>query len=278
MFITLINDCSDDNAKARQTTRWSVLFSGINVSFVGVNSSLGTSSTIEAAGNLVDILDASDGSRGIVAVNVAPRGQIELDGKNGSRFCYFYHKDTLVLSTIKGYNLSLVKKFELTKFINVFETSDVLEFAKKKGLIDQDLENYIGDSQFRSLDFQPRVARWLTEKMDLPSQKISVNELPDIPPTIWYIDSFGNIKTTLTTKDLRLKVKNEADKIIKTNIGSFKLYSKLKDLPDGQTAAYVGSSGIGKEKFVEIATQNRSESARSKLKAKVGDIISINVE
>jgi hypothetical protein len=66
MNITIINDCRDANAVGRQSTRASVLIGG-PVSFVGVQND------IEAAGNLIDILDAYGGAPGAILVNVAPR-------------------------------------------------------------------------------------------------------------------------------------------------------------------------------------------------------------
>ncbi len=51
MNITIINDCRDANAIGRQTARTSSLLNG-PVSFIGV------ASDIQAAGNIIDILDA----------------------------------------------------------------------------------------------------------------------------------------------------------------------------------------------------------------------------
>lgn len=157
MFITIVNDSSNDNARVRQIVRWSTLFPKATISFVGIDSNLENSATLTAGGNLVDILDASDGREGIVALNVAPRGEMK-DGENGPSFCYFWYKKTLVVPTIKGYTLSLVKKFNIVKNVNLLDTKGVLDFAFKKGLIDNWLNSYIAKSQFRSFDFQPRVA------------------------------------------------------------------------------------------------------------------------
>lgn len=57
---------------------------------------------------------------------------------------------------------------------------------------------------------------------------------------------------------------------IKTSLGSFKFYERLKDVPDGKTAIYIGSSGIGNKRFLEIATQNRKGSAAKTLNLRVG--------
>ena len=283
MFITIINDSIDDNAKGRQLTRWSTLFPGVNIAFIGVNSSLNTGATIQASGNLIDILDASSGEKGIIALNVAPRGQVKEDGENGSKFSYFYYKKTLVISTIKKYNLSLIKKFKLANHICVLDTEKVLDYAKENNLINRKLNTHITKTQFRSYEFQPRVAKWLSEGVNLPHEKVSIDKFPDSPNAVWHIDSFGNIKTTLTISDIDSKSRPERSRripssntsAIKTNRGDFMFYERLKDIPDGETAIYTGSSGIGNNRFLEIATQNRTGSAAKHLKLKIGDEVKL---
>jgi hypothetical protein len=274
MFITVINDCKSENDIGRQSTRYSWLFPGANINFVGVNSNLGINSTLEAAGNLIDILDASDGREGIIAMNVAPRGQIKEDGDNGSKFSYFWYKKTLVVSTVKGYNLSLVKKFGLVKHINVLETESVLNFAVNQKLITKDLAEYIKNTQFRSFDYQPRVARWLMDRVKLPYSPISLNKFADAPDAVWLVDSFGNVKTTI----LRNYFKNanwHTPLKIKTNIGNFPYYERLKLVPDGVTALYTGSSGIGNQRFIEIATQDRIGSVAKRYNLQIGTGVQI---
>ncbi|OGM13958.1 hypothetical protein A3D84_02505 [Candidatus Woesebacteria bacterium RIFCSPHIGHO2_02_FULL_42_20] len=261
MFITIINDCKSENDIGRQETRWACLFPNTLISFVGVDSNLETASTLEAAGNLVDILDASEGSEGVILLNVAPRGQTKDDGENGSRFCYFWYKNTLVVSTIKGYNLSLVKKLNLVEEIYLLDISKVIDFAIERSLISQTTSERVVKSQFRSFDFTPWASRWLWDGRKIPSLPISINQIADVPVCIWYIDSFGNAKTTLLDCEVKKLTKK------------FKFYQRLKDVPDGETAFYIGSSGIGNQRFIELATQNRVGSAAFKLNLKVGDKI-----
>jgi len=269
-FITIINDCKSLNDIGRLSTRYSLLFKKTNINFIGVDSNLGINSTLEAAGNLIDILDAGGGQKGIVAVNVAPRGRVKEDGSNGSKFAFFWYKNTLVVSTIGGYTLSLIKKFGLTKHINVLITQEVLNFAVNKGWIRKNLANYIVNSQFRSLDFQPRVAKWLIEKRNIPYKGMSIDKVRDIPKSIWLVDSFGNAKTSLIKKDVSLALHK-----VSTNLGVFNYYQRLKLVPEGETAVYTGSSGIGKNRFLEIATQNKEGSAAKTLRLRVGDLINI---
>lgn len=271
MNIILINDSRDDNARVRQEIRYANLFPNSHISFIGVNSGLGPVSTIEASGNLIDSLDALGDNPGLICINVAPRGHIKEDGNNGSNFCYFRYKKILIVSTVKSYNLSLIKKLKLTKTFYILEMDKVLEFAKSQKLIDKKLQNYISKTQFRSFDFQPRVAKWIWEKHKVPTNTSSINKIAHAPTAIWLIDSFGNAKTTLFSNE----IKGQFNKKIITNIGEFKYYQRLKDVPFGETALYTGSSGLGKNRFVEIATQGITGSAAKALNLKVGNKIEI---
>ncbi len=269
MYITIITDCTSQNDRGRQETRFVTLFQ-MPISFVGIESTLGNNSTIEAAGNLIDVLDASDDQRGIVIVNVAPRGN-KNEGKNGNFFCYFRYKNSLVISSTKGYTLSLVKKLKLVDSVNILDTEKVLDFAVSQKLISQDLKNHIVNSQFRSFDFVPRVAKWLTDGVKLPFNNTKIEQFDDIPACIWLIDSFGNAKSTL----LKEAIQTGPDKKVKTNLGNFHYYQRLKDIPKGETAIYIGSSGIENQRFVEIATQGIPGSATKKLKLKVGQRLNL---
>lgn len=274
MQITIINDSKDDNAKVRQEIRYAHLFPRTHISFIGIDSAFGDAATISAAGNLIDALDASEGNPGVIAVNVAPRGNIKTDGVNGSAFCYFWYKKTLIISTIKGYNLSLIKKFKLTDTVYVLDIPTVLEYIEKRGLITKELSNHVTNTQFRSFEFQPRVAKWLYDKIQISNTKVQIDKFPDIPTAVWHIDSFGNAKTTLTINDLKLKTKDLPIKV-DTNLGTFNFYNRLKDVPRNETALYIGSSGIGQNRFIELATQHTPGSAAKKLNLKVGDEITI---
>ncbi|MBI1839007.1 MAG: hypothetical protein HYR95_01760, partial [Candidatus Colwellbacteria bacterium] len=103
MNITIINDCRDANAAGRQAARAATLLGG-TVAFIGVTNDL------EASGNLIDALDAIEGKGGIVLVNVAPRNGTAKKWENGTPFGYFWYKETLVLASVDGLTLSLVKK------------------------------------------------------------------------------------------------------------------------------------------------------------------------
>jgi hypothetical protein len=161
MSITIINDCHDENAKGRQVARAHALFN-TPVNFVGVANDL------DAAGSLVDILDAGRGTRHVVLVNVAPRAQkswwLSHDfphRTNGTPFCYFHVGDATVLASIDGYTLSLIKKLALTDVVRVFNYESAVEILADRGLIARPEIPEVCSTQFRSFNFLPRAARLL---------------------------------------------------------------------------------------------------------------------
>ncbi len=247
MFITIITDCKDDNAKGRSTTRTAMLFNN-SVNYVGVENDL------EAAGNLIDILDAGSGEEGIILVNVAPRHKEAKKWENGTPFGYFYYKKTLVVSSIDGLTLSLVKKYNLVKEINLMDIPTVLDNLTKQKMISQNLSNHIKNTQFRSFEFLPKVANWIYMGIKIPVEKYSVKKVPNPSQKIWWIDNFGNCKTTLLPEDIKFK----PGKKIKTKWGLFNCFDKLKDVPDNQPALITGSSGLNDKRFLEIVIQGKN--------------------
>lgn len=246
MFVTIINDCKDENAFGRQATKAASLF-GCPIVTVGVDSD------IEAAGNLIDCLDASEGKEGVILVNVAPRHGNAKKWPNGTPFGYFLYRETLIVSSIDGLTLSLVKKFGLTDNIEIFDIPEVLMTLKEKGIITEyDLE-HISRTQFRSLEFLPRVARWIKDGLDLPTTDCLIENVADAPNAIWWVDNFGNCKTTLLPEDVDFKI----NKKINLKIGEFECFERLSDVPDSRQALIVGSSGLGNRRFLEVVTQGK---------------------
>jgi len=60
---------------------------------------------------------------------------------------------------------------------------------------------------------------------------------------------------------------------VKTNLGTFKFYKKLKDVPTDEIAMYEGSSGIGDKRFLEIAVQKGS--AKDRLNVTKGQVFKV---
>lgn len=266
MQITIINDCCDQNAKLRQTARAGSLFGNCSVNCFGAKSEL------EAAGFIVDALDAFEERSGIILANVAPRGGNAKKWSNGTPFGFFRYKNALVLSSVDGRILSLAKKLGIINQLFVLDIKNVLDSIDTNKLGAETKERII-NSQFRSFDFLPRAAYWLNKKINIPHEKYDASEIPNISPSIWFIDNFGNIKTTLLKEDLVIVNNNDVKLKIGKKIKKMNFYNRLKDVPDKKIGLVFGSSGIEEKRFVEIVAQR--DSAAKKLEAKEGDDIAI---
>ncbi|MFA6475591.1 MAG: hypothetical protein WCV88_05340 [Patescibacteria group bacterium] len=238
MAITIINDCRDANAIGRQITRLSALTNQA-VSFVGVHNDL------EAAGNLIDVVDAFGDNPGMILVNVAPRNGPGKKWENGTPFGYFRYNKILILASIDGYTLSLAKKYELTKTITVLEASDTWDKLIADGLLPIELKDAMIRTQFRSYDFLPRVAAYLDRHHDLPGTELQMSDVPDAPAVVWWVDCFGNCKTTVWHDEA-------------ATLNDLPYHPRLKDVPDKTAAVVLGSSGISKKRFLEIVVQGGS--------------------
>ena len=126
----------------------------------------------------------------------------------------------------------------------------ICAFMIKKYLPDK-LKDRISITQFRSYNFLPRIAHYLWDKKDVVGEKWSLYEVPEVPEAIWWVDSFGNCKTTLFSDEIGFEDKKK----IQTNLGKLTCYKSLKDVPDKQAALIVGSSGLGQKRFIELVVQ-----------------------
>jgi hypothetical protein len=270
MAITIINDCQDGNAIARQEVMIANLFtSWISPTPHITSIGIGFGNTIEAAGNMIDIIGVSDdsGFGGTLFVNAAPRHRGTKKWLNGTPFAGFFAKECLVISTVDEYTLSLIKKFKLTDSVELYDVPNVMDWAIDTKTLPAQLANRIKVSQFRSLEFTPRVAKWIYEGKEIPSTTYSIDKIPDAPFTIWYIDVFGNCKTTLLPEDVGF----EPGKKVEVKGRQIMCYEYLKDVPKGELAIIQGSSGIGDKKFLEIVING--DNAAKVLGAKVGHLI-----
>ncbi len=259
MIVSIINDCKDENAKGRQVARAGSLFLS-PVNFVSVKND------IEASGNLVDLLDAYQDNKGVILLNVAPRNGKAKKWKNGTPFGYFYFKNVLIVSSVDGFCLSLAKKFELFEKINVIDFKKAVFEMSEKGFLSKETEKYLLKTQFRSYEFLPLVASYLLKNEKIASFQMPASDIEDMKKNIWWIDNFGNCKTSILKEDVDL-----SDGFFHTKKGSFKFFESLKDVPDGQSAVVVGSSGMSKKRFLEIVVQGGS--AQKEFGFEVSDII-----
>jgi len=249
MFVTIITDCRDNNEQGRQTTRASVLFPGANINVIGVANF----SEIEAAGNLIDVFDATTGGEGVIMVNAAPRHGSGKKYENGTPFGYFYYNNKIIISTIAGTTLSLAKKFGMIKKLYVTDVPTVTKAFVAQGKFESDAQRRTQLTQFRSYEYMPFLGKWLHNKESVPSKELSLDEIPEAPKTVWWVDNFGNTKTTL----LKDEIGFESGKKIQTKVGEFTCYHRLKDVPNGEAGMTIGSSGYQNKRFIEITIQGK---------------------
>lgn len=252
MFVTIINDCSDDNVMGRQATRAAVLFGNVPINTVGIGWS-----ELEGAGNLIDMLDASDGKEGVILANVAPRHGRGKKWPNGTPFGYFYFGKTLIVATIAEQMLSLAKKFGIADSLKLTDVPTVVDFMIGKGKLDGSIRDIIVKSQFRSYDYMPRLAKWVLDKEDVPTENYSFSNVLDVPHAVWWVDNFGNCKTTMLPEE----VGHMPGKALQTKYGDILCYERLKDVPNDKPGLIIGSSGLGQKRLIELVVQGKSAAA-----------------
>lgn len=268
MFITIITDCNDTHTFGRQLTRAASLFDSVPIP-VSINGGFDEPTDLEAGFSLVDMLDAARGHYGVVMLNKAPRSGKAKKWKNGTPFGCFWFKDTLVVSTVDGYALSVAKKLGMVDEVKLFDIPTVMNWAKGSLLDEFDAE-YIITTQFRSFEFMPRVAKWVFDKLDVPFEIMPISEVIDAPMCVSVIDNFGNLKTTVLPREIGFET---GKSINLKGFGELTCYDRLKDLPNGETGIIIGSSGYKENRFIEIMTQGQS--AKEKFGAKIGTLIEI---
>jgi hypothetical protein len=247
----------------RQLVRAATFFPTAQISSVGV----GNYGDLEAAGIIIDTLDAALGAPGIILGNVAPRHGKAKKWENGTPFGHIQVGETHLFVTVDGATLSLLHKYGLADTIDVYDLPTVVDAQIKAGKLERALRDYIVETQFRSYEFLPRVAAWYMAGDTLPCQKTPLSEFLPAPLAIWYIDNFGNCKTTAWATD----VGHTPGKKLKTRWGEIMCYGRLKDVPNGELGLTIGSSGYGDKRFVELVVQGMS--AASKLDIRVGDTL-----
>jgi len=257
--VQIITDCFDGNAAMRQSLRLASFgFQPLPVVPVG--------SDLEAAGQLIDALDASLGRPSVIIANVAPRHGQAKKWPNGTPFGYFYRDQTLVVATIDGLTLSLVKKLQLVETYNQLDLPQVIEAMVQCGKLSSAEGQRLVKTQFRSFEFATRVSYWLFQGIELASTIVSLAEVSEAPKGIWWEDNFGNLKTTLKP--------DEVNGHQYVNDIPFILHSRLKDVPDKELALVEGSSGIGNQRLMELVVQGGS--AATKLNLQAGSLIELS--
>lgn len=240
-----ISDCFDDNVRGRYAARVAT-----TVPQAGPVQFIGAQNDLEAAGNLVDVLDGLEGAESIIFVNVAPRGTVKTVWPNGTPFGYVKFNNAHIFTTVDGFALSLLKKVSKQPI-----TVAVYDIPTVVGALTQDtaLQEHIINSQFRSFDFLPRIAGHILSGNTVPTTEFT--EIPDVPLAVWWTDNFGNAKLTITAEEAHYTTGQTVQVKIGNTDHTLTYYNRLKDLPHGELGIYTGSSGFGKFRFLEITKQ-----------------------
>lgn len=265
MYVTIINDCHDPVTMNRQVVRAATLFPATHISPVAV----GNFADLEASGAIIDTIDAAMDEPGIILVNVAPRHGKAKKWENGTPFGHVKYQNTHIFSTVDGAALSLVHKFGLAETVEVYDIPTVLDAMIKHGKLAEHLRDPITNTQFRSYEFLPRVAKWYMNGLELPHEIHKLSDFLPAPLSVWYIDNFGNCKTTALASDIG----HQAGKTVKTPWGELLCYNRLKDVPNNEPGIIIGSSGYRDQRFIEIVVQGVS--AAKHFGIKVGDKITL---
>lgn len=260
--LLVITDCHDENARLRQVARYAAYFPGWNITFAGVNSD------VEAAFMLIDALDALDGHFAVIIVNVAPRNGAAKKHANGTPFGLIEAGQAKIFSSIDGATLRLLNKIMPGLTLHVYDIPEVVPHLTS----DVELQRHITTTQFRSFEFLPRVAKAVViDGKTLPGRFITLTDHcgEEGLGVVSFIDCFGNLKTTLLPEEVGF----EAGKSVNLEVGGstthrVTCYTRLKDIPDGELGLAIGSSGLGRHRFLELMCQGGN--AGRLLDAKVG--------
>ncbi len=213
-------------------------FSEIQAAFAGLMPELRTVTTSVASFNTVatGFLVAQLGSdpglrgRGMVFANCAPRAdkRAEREDNEGEGLLLALTRHDIPLVVVNsGYSLSLIK-------------DDIQELWQ--------LEVSSAGSQFRSRDLFPRVvARLLEGDESVKKARLEPDLIPDPPQLrIGYVDSFGNLKTTIREGDPILE-RLEPGKRIAIRINGVRRSARVAggsfQVEEGDIAFAPGSSG-----------------------------------
>lgn len=271
----IITDCYDDNARGRQQTRFMSLF-GVMPTFLSVVAPTShlEAGGIQATGHLIDQLDAALSipaarrtGKTVILMNVATRGEdVRRKWNNGTPFCYAWVQDVLVASTFDGPGLGLARDLGLIKEVQVMDIPTVMKAAIGWGELTEAEADRIEHTQFRSYEYLPLAARWIFEGRDVPSQTDTLEHINSMSGHIWFIDNFGNAKTSILPEQIGF----EEGKQLKLAGGQMATcHRRLADVPHGTVALTIGSSGYQNRRFVEVTVQRGN--AAKVLGLSVGD-------
>lgn len=268
--VLVLQDCTDKNAQARVSAAVGIYFDGIPA-YIPLE---GPAGLIEGSLDLLDMIDAARPLSGVEATgttvilcNAAPRASSHGKYPNGTPFGYFWaNSSTLVVSTYNPELLSLVRRMGITDHLQLMEVAEVMAWAAKQGLANTHEQEAVVNSQFRSLTFEP-FAAWAILKYgeEVPSTHTPLEPSPAPTGKALRIDNFGNIWTDYLPADVAFK---EGGTLKLANGEVAPCYRRLADVPPGELAVVIGSSGYAEKRFLMVTIQGGN--AKARLGAHVG--------
>lgn len=239
--IAIVSDCGGQ-AMSRMISRYYALLDAVCIPYDSL-------SLVEASGNIVDALDAFRGFKSAVVCNSAPRRDTR--GTNGSAIVYGTVGKTIIISTVCA--LGLLKKL-------------VPNFTARKVSVKSFMQSECGNKSdttpnFRGLEVIPSVLSSLVYEHNVSGLSLpySKDNFPLIEPSVWLVDTIEGKPTNIKLTILRDEASwfKPGDKItIKFGGEPFTpltCYERLTHIPDGEAGIYVGSSGLGDRRFLEVA-------------------------
>lgn len=259
--VVQLTDCTDPNATARLTVRLAALFGRTPAILPLTGADLeGT-----AALTLLDVLRATDhlgtaGAPVVILVNIAPR-----DGTwpNGVPFGYFRYGRNLVVTTLGDRVLSLVREYLGVTEIQVTDVRKTLEAAAADWAeFTPDEIDAIADTQFRSLWYQPLLAKWVHDGCPVPSDPAAIGAVPQDDVRVTVVDNFGNCKLDRPASRIAgyapgntVRVRDHVD----GSLHEVQCHRHITEVPHGVPALTVGSSGFG---FAELVIRGGNAAER----------------
>lgn len=256
--VFFFTDCKDTNALSRVEAYLLALIKNANIRVYGANSSEEIALSVYG---IVEIWKKAKSEGNVVVGNFAPRDK---KWTNGAPFCFARLYGNLIVGTPECFSL-LVSKNKLDR--NRIYQTDVFKVCSKFMTEEEALD--ISKSQFRSLEYVPKLISWLLDEKDFPT-----NNAKDIPPVknekVFFIDNFGNIIFSMSPiqfKDYSLGC--EYFSIGDSVLCPATMKERLSDLKDGELGFVLGSKG-----FVELICKGGN--AASMLGVKIGDTINFS--
>lgn len=192
----------------------------------------------------------------VIFSNTAPRhdDHAPRDKNEGEKFVYVELDNGMKIGTVNsGYALSFVKE-RIVKFHKIV--------TEENG------------SQFRSRDYYPRaLVETLNGEREL-GEELDVDSIPEVPENrIVYIDGYGNIKTSIRNKELKIKNNSKVNIEINGIERGAVCGNGIFEVKSGDLVLAPGSSGDPEDPFLEIVLRRGSSKDPS-----AGDIFGASVE